>query len=90
MNAKEPSGKPKPRIPGWAWLFAAACIIIPVIALGGAIPGAIGGGGAFGCVAVARDPSKSVGARIAVCLVITGICWGLFIALLVAAGVMQR
>jgi hypothetical protein len=35
-------------IPGWAWLFVAAYLAIPIVALGGCIPGAIGGGGAAG------------------------------------------
>src|SRR6187455_417393 len=53
---------PKPPIPAWAWVFAVACGIIPVLTLGGAIPAAIGFGGAAGCVGTARNPAMSLGA----------------------------
>ena len=46
---------PKAKAPLWAWVFVAACVLIPLLSLGGAIPGAIGGGGAYACHAVARD-----------------------------------
>ena len=76
------SDKTKGPIPGWAWIFAVACGIIPVLTLGGAIPGAIGFGGAGGCVAVARDESKSIGLRVGICCGITAACWVLFVALI--------
>lgn len=69
----------KPPIPGWAWIFAIACGIIPILTLGGAIPGAIGGGGAFGCIAIAREPSMALGIRIAVCTGISMLCWVLLV-----------
>lgn len=72
---------PKPRAPAWAWLFVALCVAIPVLSLGGAIPGAIGGGGAFACHAVARDARKGAGVRVAICVAITVVCWVLFLAL---------
>ena len=68
----------KPPIPIWAWGFAIACIAIPIITVGGAIPGAIGGGGAAGCVSVARDDTKALGTRLFLCGGITALCWGLF------------
>ena len=71
----------KPPIPSWAWLFAVACGIIPVLTLGGAIPGAIGFGGAAGCVGVARDPQKPIGMRVGICFGITAVCWTLVVAL---------
>ncbi len=74
--------KPQLPIPAWTWIFVVACGIIPVLTLGGAIPGAIGFGGAGGCIGVARSASMSVGARAAVCVAITAICWALVIALL--------
>lgn len=70
--------KPQPPIPMWAWGFAIACGIIPALTLGGAIPGAIGFGGAGGCVAVARDASKPLGTRLAICSAITVGSWALF------------
>lgn len=81
---------PTPPIPIWAWGFAAACGIIPFITLGGAIPGAIGFGGAGGCIAVARNPGMSLGARVAACVAITVCCWGLVIALVGGAAMLLQ
>src|SRR6185369_17980501 len=58
-------GKPVPGsgavpLPKWSYVFIGACAIIPIVAAGGAIPAGIGGGGALGCAALARDESKSV------------------------------
>lgn len=75
--------KPKPPIPWRGYLFAGACGIIPILTLGGAIPGAIGVGGAAGCIAVARDPAKSIPARVGICASISGVCWILFVVLVV-------
>ena len=78
-----PAKPPKPPIPWWAWLFAAACALIPIITLGGAIPAAIGGAGVFGCIGAAREAKLSRGARLAICIGITVGCWVLFVVLLV-------
>lgn len=76
------AGKPpKPPIPWWGWVCAGMCILIPFVALGGAIPGAIGAGGAGGCVAVARHPTMSMGARVGICVAITIGCWALFLGI---------
>jgi hypothetical protein len=80
-ETKKPE-KPKQPIPPWAWAFVVACGIIPVLTLGGAIPGAIGFGGAGGCIAVARSPSMALGIKLAVCTAITVVCWVLVIVLL--------
>jgi hypothetical protein len=73
------SEKNKGPSPGWAWIFAVACGIIPVLTLGGAIPAAIGFCGASGCVTVARNDAKSVGVRVGICCGITAVCWILFV-----------
>jgi len=83
--SEKPAKQPKPPIPWWAWLFAAGCIAIPVITIGGAIPGALGAGGAAGCVGVARLPGRSVAFRIGICAAILAGCWALFGVLIVAA-----
>lgn len=62
-------------IPGWAWVFAVACGAIPVVSLGGAIPMVLGVGGAFGCVAVARDPGRPESERLGICVAITAAAW---------------
>ena len=84
------ASEPKPPIPRWAWLFAAACGIIPVLTLGGAIPGAIGFGGAAGCVGVARNGSMSVTARVGICTAITLACWIGVVALLGGLAILSR
>jgi hypothetical protein len=71
----------KPPIPLWAWIFAVTCGIIPFVTLGGAIPGAIGFGGAGGCIGIGRKASLPMALRVTVCAVITVVCWALLIAL---------
>src|SRR4051794_22390578 len=46
------------------------------------MPGAIGFGGAGGCLAIARDSSLSLPVRVLLCGVITLLCWGLLIVVL--------
>jgi hypothetical protein len=75
----------KPPIPLWAWPFAAACIAIPIVAIGGAIPTAIGAGGAFYCIAVARKAGKTTRRKLVHCVAVSAACWVLFLA--VAGGV---
>ena len=79
----------KAPIPKWAWLFFVACVAIPIVSMGGAIPGAIGGGGAFACLALARNSTKSLNIRLAACVGITVLCWVLFLALIVGVAAMQ-
>lgn len=69
--------------PAWAWVFAGACILIPIVTLGGALPGAIGFGGAAGVRQVARDRSMPVELRVALVIGIVIACW---VALIVLIG----
>lgn len=74
--------KPKrPPIPWWAWVFAVACGAIPVLTLGGALPGAIGFGGAGACVTLARNRELPVVVRVAFCTAITAACYTAVIAI---------
>lgn len=73
-------------LPKWAWLFGGACLAIPVVSLGGAIPAAIGFGGASLCGSIARNEEKSAGVRAALCAVVTAAAWGLFIGAISAIG----
>jgi hypothetical protein len=68
--------------PQWAYIFATACGIIPVVALGGLIPVAIGVSGASGCVGVARLVSLPSAVRLLGCIGITLLCWFLFLGLI--------
>jgi DNA-binding beta-propeller fold protein YncE len=56
------------RIPWYVYVPAALPLGIPMITLGGAVPGALGFGLAGGCVAVAQRERWSVGIRVAVML----------------------
>ena len=79
----------KPPIPRWAWFFAGACFIIPVVTLGGAIPGAIGGGAGFAVIAIARQIEKPLRARMIQCGVVTGSAWTVFVVFLLAMAALQ-
>jgi hypothetical protein len=84
------SNDTKPPIPVWAWAFAVACGILPILTLGGAIPGAIGFGGAAACVGVARDADKPIGLRLGICAGITLLCWAAVIGLLGGLAMLSR
>jgi hypothetical protein len=71
----KPDQPSKGPIPPWAWIFAVACGIIPVLTLGGAIPGAIGIGCAAGCIGVARNAAMPLGARLGICVATTVAAW---------------
>lgn len=55
------------KIPAWSWLFVFLMIGIPVISLGGAIPGALGAVGALLCVRFSVHPTWSVVMKWSVC-----------------------
>lgn len=84
----EPKAKPAkpklPPIPAWAWIFAALCGAIPLATFGGAIPAAIGFGGAGGCIGLARNTDLNIGVRVLGCIAITVACWGSIGALYLA------
>ncbi len=77
-----PPSRAVPPAPAWANVFAVACGLIPLVTLGGAIPMAIGCGGASGCIAVARNSQLDMPTRLTLCTAITVGCWlGLFVIL---------
>jgi hypothetical protein len=76
--------------PPWAYPFALACVAIPIVTLGGAIPGGLGFGGAAACMSVARNHAMSVGARILLCALITLAAWGLLALLVVGVATAGR
>lgn len=82
VTTGQPAAASQP-LPGWSWAFIIACGLIPVVALGGAIPAVLGIGGAFACTAIARNKSKSTGTRIALCVGVTVLVWILFGVMLV-------
>ena len=74
--------KPTSPMPKWGWLFVGLCILIPIVALGGAIPGGLGGGGAMICYTIAKQEHRPTNTRVGLCILTTVVCWGLFILLI--------
>jgi hypothetical protein len=63
--------------PIWAWLFICGCGAIPIVTLGGAIPGMIGFGFGSAVYRLSRNPSFSFPVRFFGSVVLTGTAWGL-------------
>jgi hypothetical protein len=74
------------QVPWYLYAPAVLPLGIPIITLGGAIPGALGFGLAGGCVAVAQRERWSVPVRLAVSLGLVLAGYGALAGLLVAAG----
>lgn len=66
-------------MPMWAWSFVIACAMIPILTLGGAIPAAIGAGGAVGCYWVAKATEWDTSTKVWTCVKITALTWIVFI-----------
>ena len=77
-------------LPAWAWLFIIGCAAIPIVSLGGAIPGALGFGAAAGCANLAKREKWPVGARVLACAALAGGAWMLFLAFAVGMAMMQH
>jgi hypothetical protein len=65
-------------VPNWVWIFIGACII-PAITASNLITGAVGFGGAFSCLWIARDPTRGRTIRISICAGVSVVCWLLFL-----------
>src|SRR5262245_40183402 len=65
-------------VPKWAWVFIVACVLIPVISVGGAVPAGIAGVGVSATLSVARLGRWSVANRVGACALIALACWGSF------------
>jgi hypothetical protein len=76
-----PLSKP---LPWWGWFFVGLCVLVPLISLGGALPTAIGFGGASICYGISKDVSKGKMTRLLMCVGITALCWALFICIILA------
>lgn len=70
------------RIPAWTWAFVAACAILPILSVGGAVPMAIATGGAYSVVSIARNETKPVDIRMFYCVGVVGFSWVLFAILM--------
>ncbi len=78
--------------PFWGWLFVLACLIIPVVVLVARlpylIPYLVSVGGAVGCRTISMDTSRAKGRRIAMCFILTAICWLVFIGVSMGIGIL--
>ncbi len=74
---------PRVPLPKWAWLFMIACMAIPLITLGGALAGAIGFGGAYVCLDIARRSTWQPRRRAAISAGVTLTCYALLVLVLV-------
>ena len=81
--------KPPRPIPTWACFFVAACALIPIVALDGAIPVLIGALGAYGCLTIAEKSPHSKQAKIAMCAGVTALSWLVFIAITIGAAYLR-
>lgn len=66
-------------MPKWAWVFIVACLAIPVVAVGGAIPVVIGMLGAFTCRGIAVDDDRSTAVNVGLSLGVTVLAWAVFL-----------
>jgi len=71
--------------PGWAWIFMILCVLIPVVSLGGAIPGVLGVGGAAGCAGLAKSRKMKKSMRVISCIELTVLCWELWFLMAIIA-----
>lgn len=70
---------------GLEWFYYALCALplgIPIITMGGALPGAVGFGLAAGNLAIAQKEEWSTAQRVFTCLALVGIAYGLLFVLL--------
>jgi hypothetical protein len=65
-------------VPKWAWPFMVACVAIPVVSLGGALPAGLAAAGVGGMLSAARTSRWSTAMRVGACALITLACWGAF------------
>jgi hypothetical protein len=86
-NGAPVKGSAADPVPRWSWIFLGLIILIPVISLGGALPGLIAAAGVAGTISVSRISRWSTAIRASFCAGITACCWlgFLLLASLVAA-----
>lgn len=65
----------------WSWVFVLACMIIPIISMGGALPAMIGVLGSMYCVKIGVSPYMRTPFKILASFAVIVISWTLFILL---------
>ena len=72
---------PLKSMPWWTWIFVCACIAIPIISLGGALPVVIAILASIGCVRLSVSPTMKTAGKILSCLGITLAAWAVLIGI---------
>jgi hypothetical protein len=75
-------GTSKP-VPWWGWVFVGACVVLPIVTVGGAIPAAVGFGGAALNGKIAGS-DWNVAARVLAMSAVTLAAWILVFGLILA------
>lgn len=75
---------PLKSMPKWTWIFIVACIAIPIVSLGGALPVLLALLCSMGVVRVSASPNMNTFKKVMCCLGISLLGWGLFIGLMIA------
>jgi hypothetical protein len=88
VGIKPQVGRQWTKAPWWAWPFVVACLAIPFYTLGGALPTAIGFGGAALNWTVANR-EWHVAPRVVALTMITGFAWLLLAILLVGIDMLR-
>lgn len=71
-------------MPWWTWIFIVACIAIPIVSLGGALPVIFALFGSVYCVRVSVSPNMNTAKKILCCFGIAALAWALFGILVLA------
>ncbi|MDD6212428.1 MAG: hypothetical protein PUB22_04710 [Clostridiales bacterium] len=64
-------------MPWWTWIFIVACIAVPIVSLGGALPVLIALICSAWCVRVSVSPGIHASIRVLCCFGISVLAWGL-------------
>ena len=62
-------------LPWWGWVCVVACGAIPILTMGGALPGALGFGAAAACAGISKRPDWPIAGRVAACAGIVVAAW---------------
>jgi hypothetical protein len=70
---------PSKNMPWWTWIFIAACVVFPIVTIGGAIAIALAFIGVAYCIRVSVSPYMKTSLKLLTCLGISVSAWVLFI-----------
>lgn len=80
---------PLKNMPWWVWIFIAACIAVPIVSLGGALPVVIALLCSTWCVRISVAPDIKTVFKVFYCLGISVLAWVLLVVLMLAMSGLQ-